>query len=518
MMNSVLLLLASLFAQETAPAPMPAPPAARAPAPARAPTSDELAESAAAIGVADTVRLLTDAAYAAEILRHLDRLAPTLADDAEAGPALDNLRLIALARLDRRAEADILTDRILAGRPTAPGQYIGPWLAAMIYNDPVRALAVVEAASRNVPGIARPALRGLLDRPIILMMFGRFEGDKAARVRLAEALFRIGWPGNDEVATDDLRMILIGDRLDQGDRAGAAGFAATVATPASVVPLLVATRYDALLPADVDRLALLARAIEQRERETVAALAAAPRDGVRLIARAQHLRSVGRDADAVAVLAPAISDVAAATADEDVMWAVNETALALLALERNDEAMRLMERIAALPLDGHVHLVNARINHLVMLSSIGRYAEVLDRIARLDADRGFVANDYGKAWVASARVCALASLGRAAEAAAPLERLRGWSEVNAAALSQAFLCLDDRDAAAALLVQRLGRDDPDPAILALQDFRLGRETGPGGVLRARFLALRDRPEVRAALDRVGRIISLPLAATYWGGL
>lgn len=198
------------------------------------------------------------------------------------------------------------------------------------------------------------------------------------------------------------------------------------------------------------------------------------------------------------------------------MWMVNEAAYALIALGRNGEALRLMERIAALPLEGHMHLVSARINHLEILTSVGRHAEALDWAARLEAQEGNYASDYGKAWIDSTRVCALAALGRAPETAAALARLRGWSEINAPALSRALLCLNDLDAAAALLVQRLGRDDPGPAILALQDYRLSRGPGQTGPLYDRLLSLRDRPEVRAALDRVGRVLSLPLARTYWG--
>jgi hypothetical protein len=517
MMKPVLLLLAGLAVPAAGIAqPAQAPPAVQAP-PASAPTPEELAESAAAVGAGDTQRLLTDAAYAADMLRHLDRLAPIHSGDADASLALDTLRVLALATLERRAEAVAVAESILARRPTDPGNYVGPWLAALSFNDAVRAAAVIEAASRDVPGVARPRLREMFDRPTVLAIFGRLQDDKPARVRLADALFRIGWPGNDDVAADDVRMILIEDRLDNNDRAGAAGLAATLATPVNLVPLMVMKRYDGLLPEGIDRFALLARAIEQRDRETAAALAAAPRDPRRMVARAEHLRSVGRNAEALAAVAPVTGDLAAAADDEEVMWAVNEAVFALAALDRNDEAARLMERIAALPLSGNNHLVNARINHLIILSSIGRHAEVLDRAARLEAEEGFSASDYGNALIASARICALASLSRAQEAAPLLARLRGWGEHNAGALSHAYMCLGDLDSAAALLVQRLGRDDPSSAILALQDYRLDTGDSESDRLGARFVSLRERPEVRAALDRVGRILSLPLAPTFWGG-
>jgi hypothetical protein len=67
------------------------------------------------------------------------------------------------------------------------------------------------------------------------------------------------------------------------------------------------------------------------------------------------------------------------------------------------------------------------------------------------------------------------------------------------------------------MVHRLESDDPGDAILALQDFSLSAGPAQTGALYDRLVALRDRPEVRAALDRVGRVYTLPLARTYWGG-
>ena len=51
------------------------------------------------------------------------------------------------------------------------------------------------------------------------------------------------------------------------------------------------------------------------------------------------------------------------------------------------------------------------------------------------------ANDYGRMWISSAIVCALAGLNRPAEAAPRIERMRAQSEVNPAALTRAYLCV-----------------------------------------------------------------------------
>jgi hypothetical protein len=264
-------------------------------------------------------------------------------------------------------------------------------------------------------------------------------------------------------------------------------------------------------------MAMLRAAIERQDRTTAEALAGGPADPHRLLRRAQYLRSLARDAEALALLRPHIADVQAIAANgEHGVWVVNEAAFAMAALERYDEAIALMDRIAALPLAGNPSLISLRINHLELLWEAGRHEEALRRAAALDADAGRFASDYGKMWIASARVCALVGLNRGGEAAPQLERLRELSEVNPSALSRAYLCLGDEAAAGALMVTRLQAADPDPAIMVLQDYSLGSSHGGAVALAARLAALRDRPEVRAAFDRVARRLTLPLARTYYG--
>src|SRR6185436_21080554 len=103
---------------------------------------------------------------------------------------------------------------------------------------------------------------------------------------IAGALFRIGWPGDgDDDSADLIRTILIEDRVAHDDPAAASDFAAGIATPAALVPLIVRIRYDRVLTPGQERLALLRNAIESRDSSTAAALAAAPSNPVLVLAR-----------------------------------------------------------------------------------------------------------------------------------------------------------------------------------------------------------------------------------------
>lgn len=480
----------------------------------------DLETDRAAIGASDPGRMLTDQVYAAEILARLDRLAAAAVDDPEYSSAIDHLRLFALMGLQRADEIRATVDRMLAARPRDPDRFGASWMAALSIDDIDRALTVVETASRNVPGSGWAQLREFLERDMVGALLQRFhtEHQEAKRVRLAQALFRIGWPGGDDKETADfLRTILMEDRLRERDNAGAAGFAAGITTPAHLLPMLVQTRYDSVLAPGRDRLEMLRQSLADRDRDTADALVGSPQDQRRVLDRAQYLRALGRNEDALALLQPFTRDVPATVAGGEFgMWLVNEAAYALLALGRGDEAVALMQRLVALPLAANPGLIGPVINHAEILTQAGRHAEALDHARGVEASSAQYANDYGKAWVSAAIVCALAGLDRNAEAAPPLERLLGQSEVNPAALTRAYLCVGDTDRAAALIVHRLQSDEPDSAILALQDYSLSRGNAQQGPLFDRLLALRDRPEVRAALGRVGRVLTLPLARTYWG--
>jgi len=126
--------------------------------------------------------------------------------------------------------------------------------------------------------------------------------------------------------------------------------------------------------------------------------------------------------------------------------------------------------------------------------------------------------DYGKAWIDSQRACAQADLDPAA-AGATLETLRARKDDNPGALSQALICMNLLDEAAELLVWRLGR--PEHRSGALDPFWIARPPPVTPPWLAEFERRRQdilaRPEVRKALESVGRQVETPLAGDYWGG-
>jgi tetratricopeptide (TPR) repeat protein len=479
------------------------------------------AESAEAIRGIDMQRLQREQAYAEQMLVHIERLrAEAITENRqEAVDRLDYLRLFALPTATRMADARAAIQVIIERRPTRAGPYIAAWYSSLRVGDHELTIGVAETAARSLRGGEWPELRRFLEEQSVWAAFRSFDNDRRKRARLADALLSIGWPNDRQRApADALRLMMVEDRLAANDVAGASGYARLIISPDTLLRMSVLRRYDALFAGEEDRVRRFRGALEEYDRETAQALAAAPQDHRVVLDRAQFLRGIGREAEALAVLAPFTRDVAATVAASDNgMWLVNEAGYSLMELNRDDEAIALFRRLSDLPIADSPGLVGPAINHGVVLFEAGRYTDALAYARQLE--QGAVAqyaNDFGKLWVASTIVCSLARLDRAAEAGPWLTRLREGVETNGGALTRALLCLDSLDEAETVVIRRLRAEDPEIVLLGLQDYQLRSARQPQTALDARRAALRQRPAVRAAAERVGHLLSLPIAQTYWG--
>ncbi|MDQ8756585.1 hypothetical protein RCO27_10110 [Sphingosinicella sp. LHD-64] len=467
----------------------------------------------------DMHRLLTDRAYAQETLDYFSRTVTEVPENAELRVAVDSIRLAALGTLGRNAEIHQIIDRTLAARPRTAVEYLAVLAAAGRFNNHPLLAEIMDHASRNVRASEWSTLRELMPRDgwrsLLQDMWER--GDMRSRARLAEALFRIGWPGNSDTRmADSLRSILVEDRLNRADHASATEFAAGLSTPSSVLSMILLKRYDDILSPGEDRLALLRRAIGHREDETAEAVAAAPQNHRVVLDRVQHLRDLDRDAEALALLQPYLSDVAETiAASEDGMWLVTEAARALIDLGRSDVAFGLMAQLAALPVAERIQLVGPNVSLAEMLWEADRVEEALAQAQRIDGEMLQFVNNYGKMRVWSHVVCALTGLDRAADARPWIERMRDIATANEGAMMLAHLCLGDMAAAEAVLLRRLRSSDPSQAVRVLQDWLPGSGPPKEAWLLAQLRVLRSRPAVAIELERVGRILQLPLARTSW---
>jgi tetratricopeptide (TPR) repeat protein len=472
-------------------------------------------------GSIDFGRLAEDPATAAEILRMFDSIAAqSPADSAERAQA-DGSRAMVMAVMGRRAEAAAIIDRIIARGFAQSPPYGSAWAAAALLDDARRMTALVEAAARNVPPGQRGELHSAFDSGSVWALIRWFweQGDERSRVRLYEALVEIGWPGDsDPDSRDNLRLGLVDARLGRGDLAGARLLARSISAPAQLLRILTVKTYAGLLPDSEDEAGLMRRAVAGQDGISARALAEHPDDVQAIFKRVQLLLSIGRAAEALALLQPWLGDVrATVVSDAQGMWLFDQAAYALLALGRADEGAAIYARLIALPVAEQPALLDPNINYASYLWQAGRYREALAHAERLVRDFDRRMNDFGRLWTWSAAACALAGLDRTAEARLWLERMRPIAGANPGALMRGYLCVGDLAAAEAMLLERLGSDSPTDAVLALQDWQVPEAPeGPAVAVEARLAELRARPAVAQALGRVGRVMSLPMGRSYWG--
>ncbi len=480
-------------------------------------TTQSAAEALAAL---DPERLETDPAYAASILGHIDEL-----DTADLQPGLGDLlasvRLAALITLDRRPEIKSAVQAMLRRRTLVPEDYaLLIWAGARIEDRPLLVDIIVHGG-RNVRSSGWAQLRSAISPELAGYLLRRGSDDADAdRVRLAKALFRIGWAGEapgDPGWTDSLRTILLEDSLRTGNQAQAAAYVSGITSVRDIVELILQPRFDSLLAPERDRVDLLAEAIEGEDRRTREKLAADPAKLDAVLGRAQYLRSVDREAEALTLLEPHMSDIPALVASDRMgMWMVNEAARAMIALGRGDEAVAMMRRLVELPIADHPGLIGPSINLAGMLIDVGRPEEALREVERLEQIDPEYSNDYGKMLIATAAICSLGQLDRTKEAGPWLERMRGSADEHPEPMLRAHLCLGDLAAAEELAIGELEKGHLDSLLDSFQDYRLGAVSPGTRPFHERLLALRERPRLKAQIERSGRVLSLPLSQSVWG--
>lgn len=197
-------------------------------------------------------------------------------------------------------------------------------------------------------------------------------------------------------------------------------------------------------------------------------------------------------------------------------WLMDSAARILYAQNRVQEADAWMVRAADLPENGGPN-VSQVMNYATMLSYQGRQEDALMLLRQLE--EGELPHP-DLMWIWSLQACAQHRLGRPDARDRRLGQLRKDWSANAPAYQRALVCLGDVEAAAALLVARL--DDPQlraEALAAVQDrpLLISAEAMPlAAELEAGFRALRQRPEVLAAIAEHGRIERVELRQSHLG--
>ncbi len=373
-----------------------------------------------------------------------------------------------------------------------------------------RLIGVIDAEPRRVAGWWSPFIS-----PVVAGV----EDDEALSTALLQRLTSLAWedPQSGEAARNYWAGLYAGRLLDRGDVAGARKVLSGANDPAVLIEIAEQRRFAPLWPTleaegRFDWRALTEAALKRRQ----AAAAAEPKALVHVLRIQSLLRQLQRYDEAIALgeglQMRMLAGEAFTDGDKQANWVLNELGYALGDVGRYAEAETAFKASVTVGENGGPSVSQA-INWGQTLLDLERPKEAL---ASVDNIKGG-ASPYGVMWADAIRVCANAVLDPAA-AKRQLEGMTAREDDNEAALTQALLCLDRQDEAAAAYIRRLA--SPKRRDGAISAFRVVLPppvmTARQKEMERRKQAVLARPDVRQALEPVGRALTLPLAGSYWG--
>ena len=452
---------------------------------------------------------LVDANKSDEALVLLDAMLATTYFPAEIGQ-IEGLRSFALARANRIAEAHKAIEASIARSP-APSMLLlrQLFLLRAFDGDP-------KGAGDSLLLIAATDPKGLnaLPTEVVTDVLRAARGDNNRAFELDYALVTAGWSPPDTTLSelDDVRERLIAGLMTRGRLLEAKSVLAAVLNPAVLLRLGIDRRYAALWP-EIEK--QLGPTSQTASAAYVAAAKArfdkAPTSLIARLGYAQALNIAAREPEAMLVANAAKSPEALAALTDREVWLVNLDAALLGDAGKIDEALARLAALTAVPTAARPGMAATVVNEVMLAQSLGRSEAALTLADA--ASKHPALNDYALLYLAQARTCALAELGRKDKAVAAAVPLVGAPSANNDAYLAAMICLGRLDAAAAAIIKQLASPEDRAAMLFdLQPFLIGDRPTPRDVLhRAGLRALRQRPDVKAAFLKAGR--DLPAAVS-----
>ncbi len=383
---------------------------------------------------------------------------------------IHRLRFLALDTLKRNGEA---LDDLLAlahGYPTE--------LKRVTFNRITAAIRYLDSQNRNVDALD-----------------------------LLGALKRADYRGEDPLQLGDglnnamVEQLVLANKIDE-----AAPYVSELTSYENLLKLKVDKRFAALW--SNQSASSLLHPQDFAARELAAAQKAAAKYPKSLKALRHLVRSLqlnGRYAEAENLGQTALGNLSAYDKDPESEASLrNAVAYVLEAQGRFEEATALLFPLLQMSIKDNNYLVNQAINLGAMLYGQGRFQEAVDTAQKAHG----LSSPYGEMWIQSVSVCAMSRMGQTKDAEATLDNMLKTPEVNYRASLEALVCLGRDGEAAAMVIKMLEGEDSRPQILPeLQDCPENpKRPAFARELRAAVIKIRERADVRKALDSAGAIV------------
>ncbi len=324
----------------------------------------------------------------------------------------------------------------------------------------------------------------------------------AARERFLRVMTASGFDPEEPMASKDgFRERLMRILHARGDNAGVAALVAEIETTSTLIRLTLQPAFAAMLPAGFD-----ARASAESElKRTRASMLRNPKHLAPILEASHLLAALGRPDEALAVLESARADGKQLAdyldADDQIPWWWDSLASRHMTLGDADATLAAYREGGKAAENGGAN-VSQVINMAGAQNHFGRFADALKTLPGPDVNLPVSA--FGAMQIRLVRVCANAALGNAAAVAADRALIEANSKDDPESLRELYLCIGDLDAAAKAVIAEL--DDPEQRIDTLLDFSdydAAPASAPVSFTHARWLALKQRADVQAALKQAG---------------
>ena len=442
----------------------------------------------------------------AGVLTALDPLVPGLAEGPER-LLVQRMRLICLGTVGRAPELPAVQQELAKAMPR---------------DGLVKAFGVLIAAEQNrftdaadqIALLADTAPRSLdvLTGEAVRAISMKLAEDRAHEVRgrMMIALARADWEPSD---LPELRIgfaeSAIGALIDRGEPDEAEGLLARIDQPELLSSMAVDRHYLKLWPALEARLGPGGgTSVDRFARDKFALLGDSPDSEAALRDAANAMLLLGRYQDVLDMTENVqVNDGISRDAVRTVLY----RSRALAAMRRNDEADKLLGGFMKLDLRSSPTAATALVSYAELLDEIGRPAQALAvaRDARTKTEG--LLTDLGKLWLDRTEICALSTLGRAAEANRAIQVIKQHAVENQPAAIEALLCAK-RDAEASQIAVKAFGDNEVAAELVLQFQPAGSLWGQApSRLRDLWTGFLARPEIKVVFERHGRV----LPRSFW---
>lgn len=299
-------------------------------------------------------------------------------------------------------------------------------------------------------------------------------------------------------------------QLERGDSDKARVTIAEVTDPYAIVSMRADNRFASLQQYLPD----ISTDIEDQIRKMRAVVASKPDELEPVLQLGSLLLSSSRFDDALRLMDSVIATVngpkgrkAYLDYDTKYVWILNTRSQALECLGRGDEAVAQLLSASHLP-EAQGENVSQVINLAGLYNDLGRPQEAR---ATLSGLRPEDMSPYGRMQATIERIASADQLGDGAEVERQLTYIRDHRSDSLASYEQALISANRLDEAAQGLIARL--QDPSERIDALMEVQGYREFPVSSrvqKIRLRWESLIQRPDVRAAVQRVGNIGSYPV--------